>query len=93
MPVDVHYFADFKDIARKEKDTLVPTEYNLRGLVNLLFEKYPPMRNLIWDDQNQDLKKTISIAINDSIERNQNQLSTSLSEGDKVVFLLPISGG
>ncbi len=93
MKVQVLYFADFKDITGKDKKSFDLNKKNLTELVNLLLEKYEPIKNLIWDDKNQSLKRIISIAINDNLVQKKNQLSVSLSDGDKVAFLLPISGG
>ena len=93
MKVQVLYFADFKDITGKDKESFDLNKKNLTELVNLLLEKYEPIKNLIWDDKNQSLKRIISIAINDNLVQKKNQLSVSLSDGDKVAFLLPVSGG
>jgi len=93
MPIDVYYFANFKDITGIDKEKIELSEYTLKELVNLLFEKYFLIKNLMWDQKENKLKKTISVAINDKLIRHKNKLSISLYEGDKVAFLLPISGG
>ena len=39
------------------------------------------------------LKEIISLAINDRITHEKEKLSLELSEGDRIAFLLPVSGG
>ena len=93
MKIEVLYFADLKDITGKDKETLNLKQNKLFELVDLLFEKYHPIKNLIWDDNRSSLRDMISIAINDSIIHEKNKLSINLSDGDKIAFLLPVSGG
>ncbi len=93
MKVQVLYFADFKDITGKDKEDFELNNKNLTELVNLLLEKYEPLKSLIWDENNRSLKSVISLAVNDNLIKKKNQLSVSLTEGDRIAFLLPISGG
>ena len=93
MKVQVLYFADFKDITGKDNEDFELNEKNLTELVNLLLEKYKPLKSLIWDENNRSLKSIISLAVNDNLIKKKNQLSVSLNDGDRIAFLLPISGG
>jgi len=93
LAIEVLYFADFKDITGKDKENFSLNNSNLLELVNVLFEKYNLIKELIWDNQANKLKTNVSIAINDEIAKNLDHLSIVLSDGDRVAFLLPISGG
>ncbi|MFX1387642.1 MAG: MoaD/ThiS family protein [Promethearchaeota archaeon] len=93
MKVQVLYFADFKDITGKDKEYFDLKKNGLIELVYLLLEKYELFKNLIWDEENQSLKSIISLAVNDNLVNKKKQLSLSFSEGDRVAFLLPVSGG
>jgi len=92
MIVEVLYFAEFKDIAGKEKEKFELPVNNLLGLLNILFEKYK-LKNLIWDDKNQKIHNLISIIINNQAIHGKDPSSINLKDGDKIAFLLPVSGG
>ena len=92
MIVNVLYFAEFKDIAGKEKEKFELLDKNMLGLLNLLFEKYN-LRSIIWDDKNQKIHNLISIIINNQSIHEKDPLSIKLNDGDTIAFLLPVSGG
>ncbi|MFX1496674.1 MAG: MoaD/ThiS family protein [Promethearchaeota archaeon] len=92
MIIQVLYFAEFKDITGKEKEEFDVSGDNLQGLLNLLFEKYN-LENLIWDEKIQKIHDLISIIINNQTVQEKNPLLIRLKNGDKVAFLLPVSGG
>lgn len=96
MLIEVLYFAELKDITKKPKESFNLPISSIKELLALLFEKYDSLRNLIWDGVSDNIRTTISIAINDRLlphMDNEDKLSLSLSDGDKIAFLLPISGG
>ena len=93
MKVTVLYFADFKDITRLDKENYDLDKNELKDLINLIFEKYSLFKALIWDDINQTLKPTISIAINDKLIKKKDNLSIKLFDDDRIAILLPFSGG
>ena len=93
MTVEVLYFAEFKEITGIDRESFILDNKNLQELVIALINKYSHIKNLIWDENNQTLKNRISIAINNTILHNKEKLSKELSDGDKVAFLLPVSGG
>jgi MoaD family protein len=93
MKIEVLYFADLKDITGKEKENFILTNNKLNDVLDLLFEKYQAIKNLIWNENNSSLKEIISIVINDCIIHEKEKLSIELSEGDRIAFLLPVSGG
>ena len=94
MLVEVLYFADFRDISNLEKENLeLSRDFTINGLLKELFSKYPDMKELIWNDASNDLFGLISIAINDKFVDKNNSPTQKLAEGDRVAFLLPMSGG
>ncbi len=91
--MEVLYFADFKDITGKNKEKLSLDGFNILELINLLFKKYNLIKNLIWEEKSNNLKDTIKIAINDNLVDDNDILDFKLSNGDRIAFLLPLSGG
>ena len=92
MKVEVLYFADLKDITGKDKE-ICEINDNLKNLIDLLFNKYKLIKKSIWDENSDYLKNSVRLAINDEIVNHQNLLTHPLSDGDRVAFLLPLSGG
>lgn len=93
MSVEILYFAEFKDITRKEKEKLELTNHNLKELIDVLLKKYSGLRKLIWDDKLQKLSDPISVIINNQPFHSADILSKKLNDGDIIAFLLPVSGG
>lgn len=93
LDIELLYFAEFNDITGKEKENFNLKNSNLLELIDQLFVKYNSIKKLIWDDQTNNLKKYVSIAVNGEMAHHKNKLLTKLSDGDKIAFLLPISGG
>ncbi len=89
----VLYFADLKDISGIEKELFNISKSNLLELLTQIFDKYSAIKDLIWNDKEKNLKNNISVAVNDEIINDTDRISKSISDGDKVAFLLPISGG
>jgi len=94
MIVEVLYFAEFKDITGKEKEEFELSNNQLKSLIELLLEKYKlPLRNLLWDDNAQNISNLISVIINNQAVIQKNPLLTEIKDGDIIAFLLPVSGG
>jgi len=92
MKVEMLYFADFKDITGKTREFLELDDNTLIDLNSKIFNKYIPIKNLIWDDE-KSLKRNVSIVINDQLVKEKNAEKLKLKDGDKVAFLLPFAGG
>ena len=94
MIVEVLYFAEFKDITGKEKEKFELSNNQLKSLIELLLNKYKlPLRNLLWDDNAQNISNLISVIINNQAVTQKNPLLTEIKDGDIIAFLLPVSGG
>jgi len=93
VPIEVLYFADLKDITQKNKESFEIPDLNMKELIGLLFKKYESFKFLLWDEHLKNIRNDVSIAVNDSITHSNDKLSISFSNGDKIAFLLPISGG
>ena len=93
MKVEILYFADFKDITGKNREFLELNENTINDLTSKIFNKYNPLKNLIWDDEIKSMKGNISIVINDKLITENNKGKLELADGDKVAFLLPFAGG
>ena len=93
MKVEILYFADFKDITGKEREFIELKDNTVDGLSSKIFNKYSPIKNLIWDNEIKNFKGNISIVINDKLIRDKNKRNMKLTDGDKVAFLLPFAGG
>ncbi len=92
MKVEVLFFADLKDITGKDKETC-EISHNLKDLIELLFDKYVLIKNLIWDENSNYFKTSIRLAKNNEIINEEDLMNLPLSDGDKIAFLLPLSGG
>ena len=94
MFVEVLYFAEFKDITGKEKEEFELSNNQLKSLIELLLKKYKlPLRNLLWDDNAQNISTLISVIINNQAVIQKNPLLAEINDGDVIAFLLPVSGG
>ena len=93
MKVEMLYFADFKDITGKAREFLELDDNTLTDLNSKIFNKYNPIKNLLWDDEIKSLKRNVSIVINDQVVNEKNAGKLKLKDGDKVAFLLPFAGG
>ena len=93
MKIEVLFFADLKDITKKEKDIIEINKNSLTELLKEIFQKYNSLKKILWDDLNKIIKSTISVAINEKIINNNSKHSLKLSDGDRVAFLLSVSGG
>jgi len=94
MIVEVLYFAEFKDITGKEKEEFDLSNNQLKALIELLLTKYKlPLRNLLWDENTQNISNLISIIINNQTLLQKNPLLAQINDGDVIAFLMPVSGG
>ncbi len=94
MIVEVHYFAELKDITRKEKVDFELSNNQLKTLIELLITKYKlPLQNLLWDENTQSISNLISIIINNQALLQENPLLAQINDGDVIAFLMPVSGG
>jgi MoaD family protein len=94
MIVEVLYFAELKDITGKEKEEFELPNNQLKVLIELLLDKYKlPLRDLLWDENTQNVSNLISIIINNQAVIQKNPLLAQLNDGDIIAFLTPVSGG
>jgi MoaD family protein len=93
MTIEVLYFAEFKDITQKSKEKFEMEGKTVGDLVSLLLKKYPRLKGVLWDKNNQEIHSNISVVINKNPIHNKDPHSVKFSDGDTVAFLLPVSGG
>ena len=93
MSVEVLYFADLKDITKKQKEEISLCEFSIRELKDIIFRKYQELKEQLWSNKDENFKSNISIVVNDEKISKVDPLSYKLQQGDKIAFLLPISGG
>jgi molybdopterin converting factor small subunit len=65
---------------------------DVNSLIRELAGRYPRLKDDFFED-NGEVGLYISIFLNDKPVTALDGLDTSLSEGDRVIFLMPISGG
>ena len=92
MIIEILYFAEIKEITKKERERFQISESNLKALLNVLFEKYE-LKNIIWDEKSQKIHNLISVVINNKVIQKKDPLFINLNDGDTIAFLLPVSGG
>ncbi|MFO8018294.1 MAG: MoaD/ThiS family protein [Promethearchaeia archaeon] len=93
MSVEVLYFADLKEITHKKSEKIRLEQFSITELKDILFQKYSGLKKHLWSSEKNGFKPSISIVINDKRLRENDILSHKLDKGDKIAFLLPISGG
>ncbi len=91
--VNILYFAELKEITKKESEKLELVNGELKELIDLIVKKYPGIQDLIWDKKTQNLSNTISTIINNQAIHTKAPLLKKLNDADTVAFLLPVSGG
>ena len=93
MYIDILYFAEFKDLTGKENEQFELKQGNLKEMLDILFKKYNTTQKLIWDEKSQKIHNIISVIINNQPVHEKDPSLVTLKDGDKVAFLLPVSGG
>jgi MoaD family protein len=94
MIVEVLYFAELKSITGKEQEKFELSEPNLDKLFKILIKTYGyKIRNVIWNESKKEIPDIISVLINNKAIHEKNPVSINLNDGDKIVFLMPVSGG
>ncbi|MGV9197681.1 MAG: MoaD/ThiS family protein [Promethearchaeia archaeon] len=93
MSVEVLYFADLREITQKRHEKIRLTEFSISELAEILFQKYSGLKKHLWSAEKNGFKPSISVVINDQKLSENNILTHKLEKGDKIAFLLPISGG
>ncbi|MFW9876747.1 MAG: MoaD/ThiS family protein [Candidatus Thorarchaeota archaeon] len=94
MIVEVLYFAEFRDITGRERETFEISNSHLLEVVQILSKKYGfRIQNLIWDENVQKIHNVISIVINNQPIHEKDASIINLSDGDTIAFLMPVSGG
>lgn len=79
MKIQVKYFARFREITGTDSESLETDSPDISGLMNEVFRAHPDLSR----------EKSILIALNERFA----DLSSSLSDGDQVAVLPPVSGG
>jgi MoaD family protein len=94
MIVEVLYFAEIKGITGKEQEKIEIFKPNMESLIKILIKNYGKnLSHLIWNELKQEIPDMISILINNKVVHEKNPNSISLNDGDKIIFLMPVSGG
>jgi len=94
MIVEVLYFAEIKEITGKEQEKFELSEPYLENLIKILIKNYgKKLKNILWDEVNQEISDLISILINNETVYEKNPTFVNLNHGDTIVFLMPVSGG
>jgi MoaD family protein len=93
MFVEILYFARLKEITKKDKEVFELSGYNLLEVIDMLFKKYPSLKEIMWDKKEQELKSQFTVVIDNEIMKKGGRLSMSLHNGNTIAFLPPFSGG
>jgi len=77
--------ADGKSVVEVEAETV-------QGAVNALFEQYPPLRNHLFDEDEQQ-REHVLIFYNGENTRCLETLDINLKAGDRITILQAVTGG
>ncbi|RQD92387.1 MoaD family protein, partial [Methanosalsum natronophilum] len=70
--------------------------YEAKNLIELLhkfIDEYPDANSIVFEDSGNDLQGYINIFINGTNIMHLDGINSSLSDGDEVAILPPVSGG
>ncbi len=93
MGIEVLYFSELKELTGKDREVLSLKKASFNELLDFLLTAYPSLEPVLCEKKSRNLKSRINIVINDSIVQKKDRKNLALKDGDKIAFLLPLSGG
>ncbi len=91
MKILVRYPSLFKDAVGKDEELIDFPFVHVGSLIDLLSQKYPKLKKLIFDAKTKRL--ICVIIVNAKIVSPEELPRESLREGDQVALLYPVAGG
>ncbi|MCS3923528.1 ubiquitin-like small modifier protein 1 [Methanosalsum natronophilum] len=89
--IKLKLFANIRELVGQSK-----LEYEAKNLIELLhkfIDEYPDANSIVFEDSGNDLQGYINIFINGTNIMHLDGINSSLSDGDEVAILPPVSGG
>ena len=78
---------------RKVFDDAVPPGATVRTALSRLSERYPALRDVLWDRAGEDLAEHIEILVNDAVLGLTHTLDSPVRDGDRITLLGQYAGG
>jgi molybdopterin converting factor small subunit len=78
---------------RKVFDDAVPPGATVRTVLSRLSERYPVLRDVLWDRAGEDLAGHIEILVNDAVLGLTHMLDSQVRDGDRITLLGAFMGG
>jgi molybdopterin converting factor small subunit len=78
---------------RRIFDEAVAPGATVRGVLVRLCERYPALREALWDRTGKDLAEHIEVLVNDAVLGVTHTLDSLLQDGDQITLLGQYTGG
>ena len=93
MAIEVLFFSELKELTGKDREVIHLENPTLKELLNSLLNTYPLLEPILCEKKNRNLRPNINVAINDKFIQKKDKKFISIKDGDRIAFLLPLSGG
>ncbi|MCP1662474.1 MAG: MoaD family protein [Methanocalculus sp. MSAO_Arc1] len=93
MQVTVKSFATLRNVMESRLTQELNDGSTLSDLLTLLMERYPGLRDEIFEEGSRELQDYVNILVNGRNINFINGLDTELKDGDLVVLFPPAGGG
>lgn len=93
MQVTVKSFATLRNVMESRLTQELNDGSTLSDLLTLLMERYPGLRDEIFEEGRRELQDYVNILVNGRNINFINGLDTELKDGDLVVLFPPAGGG
>ncbi|WP_407354853.1 ubiquitin-like small modifier protein 1 [Methanolobus sp. WCC5] len=89
--VNLKLFANLREIAQTSSLTI--TGDTVMDVLLSLVEQYPPLNELIFEQEEMKLRGYINVFLNGNNIKHMEGLDTILNDGDEMGVFPPVSGG
>ncbi|MBN1803198.1 MAG: MoaD/ThiS family protein [Candidatus Lokiarchaeota archaeon] len=93
MTIKILYFAELKEIAQKDSEELEGSKISVIEIAKFIIKNHKTTKSILLNKSSDDLNPQISVAINDNFVKKNDIDKILVVDGDKIAFLLPLSGG
>jgi molybdopterin converting factor small subunit len=78
---------------RRVFDEAVDSDTTVRSVLSRLSDRYPTLRNVLWNRASGDLSEHIEILVNDVVLGLSHTLDSPVRDGDRITLLGQYAGG
>ncbi len=93
MTIKILYFAELKEIAQKDSEEIEGSKKSVIEIAKFISNNYKGTKSILLNSSSDNLNPQISVAINHNFVKISDINKKLVMDGDKIAFLLPLSGG